>query len=273
MNNNKLRVFNDDTNQYYLYCQMYKSQTVEFVKSKINQYSKFKNGKMSICKAISLLDKFIDPSDPDIDVPNSIHAYQTAERIRKDHPNNKEFQIIGLIHDLGKVLYSFNEPSWMIVGDTYALGCQFPKSIVYYDELVKLSPQLNKQNKINKDSIIGMNSQYGIYKPNCGLDNLVISFGHDEYLYMVLVHNKKLGKHNISDKYLDMIRYHSFYPWHTYNEYTHLMNNKDHITKQNVLELNKYDLYSKEDDINVSQEIINYYDKLLNEYFDGELEW
>ena len=42
---------------------------------------------------------------PDLDVPNSIHAYQTAERIRKKYPQDKEFQIIGLIHDIGKVLF------------------------------------------------------------------------------------------------------------------------------------------------------------------------
>ena len=82
-----------------------------------------------------MLDDFVDPSDPDLDVPNSIHAYQTAERIRKKYPNDKEFQIIGLIHDIGKQIFSFGEPSWAVVGDTYVLGCDFPKSIVYYDTL------------------------------------------------------------------------------------------------------------------------------------------
>ena len=38
---------------------------------------------MTIQKALSLLDDFIDPSDPDLDVENSIHAYQTAERFVK----------------------------------------------------------------------------------------------------------------------------------------------------------------------------------------------
>jgi inositol oxygenase len=52
-----------------------------------------------------MMDDFIDPSDPDLDVPNSIHAYQTAERIRKKHPEDKELQIAGLIHDLGKFYF------------------------------------------------------------------------------------------------------------------------------------------------------------------------
>jgi len=66
-----------------------------------------------------MMDDFIDPSDPDLDVENSIHAYKTAERIRKKYPNDYELQIIGLIHDLGKVLFYFGEPNWTVVGDTY----------------------------------------------------------------------------------------------------------------------------------------------------------
>ena len=95
-------------------------------------------------------------------------------------------------------MFSFGEPSWAVVGDTYVLGCEFPKSIVYYDTL-KESPEYGKYD------------MFGVYKPKCGLDNLMISYGHDEYLYNVLKKNKN---HLLTDKYLDVIRYHSFYPWH-----------------------------------------------------------
>ena len=44
-----------------------------------------------------------------------------------------------------------------------------------------------------------------------------------EYLYQVLEHNG----HNLPKEALYIIRYHSFYPWHTCGDYTHLMNNKD----------------------------------------------
>ena len=92
------------------------------------------------------MDNFIDPSDPDLSVENSIHAYQTAERIRKKYPDNKQLQIIGLIHDLGKILFEFNEPSWCVVGDTYVVGCQFPETIVYYDTM-KENPDFDKYDK------------------------------------------------------------------------------------------------------------------------------
>ena len=49
------------------------------------------------------LNDLVDESDPDCDVPNIVHAFQTAERIRQDHPDHDWFHLTGLIHDMGKV--------------------------------------------------------------------------------------------------------------------------------------------------------------------------
>ena len=46
-------------------------------------------------------------------------------------------------------------------------------------------------------------TEYGMYEPNCGLDNVLISWGHDEYLYRVL---KNHGT-TIPEEGLAMIRY------------------------------------------------------------------
>lgn len=54
------------------------------------------------------------------------------------------------------------------------------------------------------------NTKYGIYKPNCGMKNLKFAWGHDEYLYQMLLHNKV----TIPLEGLYIIRYHSCYPWH-----------------------------------------------------------
>ena len=35
------------------------------------------------------------------------------------------FVLVGLIHDLGKVLCLFGEPQWAVVGDTFPVGCAF----------------------------------------------------------------------------------------------------------------------------------------------------
>jgi len=34
------------------------------------------------------------------------------------------------------------------------------------------------------------NTKYGIYKPHCGLDNVFMNYGHDEYIYQVCTGNK-----------------------------------------------------------------------------------
>ena len=257
MGKKNFRNYENNTEQYEFYKNMYKNQTINLVKKKKEIYEKSTRIKMNIQKAISLLDDFRDPSDPDISSSNLIHAYQTAERIRKKYPDNKEFQIIGLIHDLGKILFLFNEENWSIVGDTYVLGCEFPKSIVYY-ELLKNSPDYKKYNKL------------GIYKEKCGIENLMLSYGHDEYLYNILKKNKN---HKISRKYMNIIRFHSFYPWHTHNEYSHFMNQKDYEILEDIKKFNEFDLYSKYDDNKITDEIKKYYNDLLNEFFNGELEW
>ena len=46
-----------------------------------------------------------------------------------------------------------------------------------------------------------------------------------------------------------MIRYHSFYPWHSEGAYTQFMNEKDHKMLAAVKAFNPYDLYSKSDEI------------------------
>jgi inositol oxygenase len=58
--------------------------------------------------ALERLDSLVDESDPDVDIPNSVHAYQTAERLRKDYPDLDLLHLTGLIHDVGKVGNYFN---------------------------------------------------------------------------------------------------------------------------------------------------------------------
>lgn len=42
---------------------------------------------MTVMEAVNMLDDLVDESDPDVDFPNSFHAFQTAEGIRKAHPD------------------------------------------------------------------------------------------------------------------------------------------------------------------------------------------
>lgn len=63
----------------------------------------FNKLKMTVKEALIKLNDLVDESDPDSDLPNIVHAFQTAERIRAEHPDLEWFQLTGLIHDLGKV--------------------------------------------------------------------------------------------------------------------------------------------------------------------------
>ena len=81
-----------------------------------------------------MLNDLVDESDPDLDLPNIVHAFQTAERIREEHPEKDWFHLVGLIHDLGKVMAFYGEPQWCVVGDTFPVGCKPALSIVFGEE-------------------------------------------------------------------------------------------------------------------------------------------
>ncbi|XP_075064584.1 inositol oxygenase isoform X2 [Mixophyes fleayi] len=216
--------------------------------------------KMSVMEALSLLDCLVDESDPDVDFPNSFHAYQTAEGIRKAHPDKDWFQLVGLLHDIGKILALENEPQWAVVGDTFPVGCKFQKSIVFGDTTFKDNP--DTKHKV-------YSSEYGIYEPNCGLENVLMSWGHDEYLYKVL----KFNQCSIPEEGLYMIRFHSFYPWHTGGDYKHLCNEKDLKMLPWVQEFNKFDLYTKNQEMPDVENLRKYYQDLIDKYCPRVLCW
>jgi inositol oxygenase len=242
------------------YLEMHTNQTVAFVRQRIDHWTRFDKFKMNILDALDKLNDLVDESDPDVDIPNIVHAFQTAERIREEHPDQDWFHLTGLIHDLGKVMAFYNEPQWAVVGDTFAVGCEYGSSIVYRENSFDANPDLYNG---------AYNTKYGIYEPNCGLDNVLMSWGHDEYLYRVLKHNNT----TLPEEGLRMIRYHSFYPWHSGGDYQHLCNDKDMEMMSWVLEFNKYDLYTKCTDTPDIEALKPYYQSLIDKYIPGVLEW
>ncbi|XP_072327355.1 inositol oxygenase isoform X5 [Scyliorhinus torazame] len=149
---------------------MHTYQTVEFVKGKISDWASCSQAQMTVMEALQALDQIVDESDPDVDFPNSFHAYQTAEEIRKVYPGLDWLQLVGLLHDVGKILSLWGEPQWCVVGDTYPVGCRFQDSIVYRDSTFSDNPDLKDPR---------YSSLYGMYEPNCGLDKVLMSWGHD----------------------------------------------------------------------------------------------
>ncbi|GJU98094.1 inositol oxygenase 2 [Tanacetum coccineum] len=166
------------------------------------------------------------------------HINQTyefsAEAIRKDYPNEDWLHLTALIHDLGKVLLlpRFGElPQWAVVGDTHPLGCAFDESIVHH-KYFKENPDINNPIYQTKN---------GIYEEGCGLENVTISWGHDDYMYLVAKENGT----TLPPAGLVLSSLPFFYPMHSSGAYKHLMNDEDVENLKWVNIFNKYDLYSK----------------------------
>lgn len=221
-----------------------------------------RNGLYSIKEVISMLGDLIDDSDPDIDLPNSVHDFQTAERARRAFPNDDWLHLVGLVHDLGKIMALWGEPQHLVVGDTYVVGCAHPEEIVFHEYFAE-NPDTHDYRYSTPE---------GIYKKGCGLSNLVLSFSHDEYLYWVL---KEAGC-TIPPWGMNIIRYHSFYAWHTGGAYKNLTNAFDEdVTLPWVRDFNAFDLYSKTDEIPDCQKLWDeYYSGLCEKYnIGGLLRW
>jgi len=290
------------------YKNMVENQSIDYVQKMKDRYTSAPYIKCSIWNMINKLENIVDESDPDNDLPQIVHAYQTAESLKTRYLNKdnsiksipikdlfneiewinlptlfkSEFNttlssyysnitdwswlpLIGFIHDLGKIMM-LDEfgclPQWSVVGDTFPVG-------------IKLSdnyPFFNKMYWKNNKSINGKGKS--IYNYNCGFDNIDFSWGHDEYMASFLERNNT----NLPDEAIYIIRYHSFYSWHTPRNnvcgYSDLASNYDWKMLPLLKAFQKADLYSKSRIIPSTEEIKNSYDVLIKKYFiSTELYW
>merc|ERR1711871_1292954 len=142
---------------------------------------------------------------------------------------------------------------WAVVGDTFPVGCAPSPEIVFGLDSFEGNPDLN-------DDVLG--TDCGIYSPQCGISNLVMSWGHDEYMYQML----KFNGCTIPEEGLAMIRFHSFYPWHDKRAYSQFEVPQDADMMKWVKEFNKFALYSKGDSIPDVESLKPYYQSLLEKY-------
>lgn len=66
---------------------------------------------------------------------------------------------------------------WALGGDTWVAGCRIPDCTVL-PEFNTLNPDMHNEK---------YNTELGIYQPNCGLENVKFAYGHDEYMYQMMV--------------------------------------------------------------------------------------
>jgi inositol oxygenase len=230
-------------------------QTYEFVQEKRQDYLAFSREEKTIWEAFDFLNQLVDDSDPDTDLDQFQHLLQTSEAIRADgHPD--WMVLTGLMHDMGKVLCLFGEPQWAVVGDTFPVGCAFSNKIVY-PEFFALNPDSTNPK---------YNTQLGIYEEGCGLRNVTMSWGHDEYVYQMM-------KDYLPEPALYMLRYHSFYSWHREGEYSYLLDDHDREMLKWVKLFNPYDLYSKSPVAPDWENIKGYYHELIAKYLPAKLKF
>jgi inositol oxygenase len=233
----------------------HRHQTHDFVLAKKQEFLRLDRRRMTVLEALDFLDTLVDDSDPDTALSQSEHLLQTAEAIRADG-HEDWFVLVGLIHDLGKVLCLFGEPQWAVVGDTFPVGCAFSERIAY--------PEFFADNPDIHDPTL--QSRCGVYSEGCGLRNVHLSWGHDEYLYHVV-------KDSLPEPALYMIRYHSFYAWHREGEYGQLLDKHDRRMLPWVQKFNPYDLYSKSPVRPDWVQLRPYYSALIDRYLPGTLRW
>jgi inositol oxygenase len=279
--------------------EQHRKQTLEYNLRIREQYTKSTRARMSMWDAMEMLNTLVDESDPDTSVGQIEHLLQTAEAIRRDGKPDW-MQLTGLVHDLGKLLCFFGaEGQWDVVGDTFVVGCKFSEKIIY-PETFKVNPDYNDEKLMTEN---------GIYQEGCGMDNVILSWGHDEYLYhvcktqstreylrrsfvyfiikwLLLLRDTDLS---VPKEALSMIRYHSFYPWHREGAYRQFMTPGDEEQLRAVKAFNRmchlsvcqhlsshdsaYDLYSKSDNPPSVEELKPYYMSLIKKYFPDELNW
>ena len=255
-----LRRFEDATEGVRTLYRVQRShQTLDYVLSMKQRWLTTQHEAIPMHEAIELLNAFVDVSDPDVTLPNVVHAFQTAERARvAGEPY--WFVLCCLIHDVGKVMFRWGDDEtgttlqtqWGIVGDTFVVGAPLPDILCF--------PEFNPPHQYS--------SINGIYDEKCGLESLHLSFGHDEYLYQVL---KRHPHCTIPEHGLLAIRYHSCYALHSTSAYDHFLHDMDFETVRCAKRLSGYDLYSKNAPKPDIDDLWPFYKTLLEQYCGGEV--
>ena len=251
------------------YEMMRRNQTVAHVDRMCRKYHSFDHAKMTVWECFEALKTYVDSSDPDTELPNLEHMMQTAEAIRTAG-EPEWFQLVGLIHDMGKVMFLWGAaedgqlgaadfPQWSLGGDTWVVGCALPASAVL--------PRLNALNPDMQDE--RYSTEMGMYEARCGLHNLQYAYGHDEYMYQMLLANGA----TIPESGLAMIRFHSCYPLHSGGDYERFMADGDAELLEWVRKFNQYDLYTKANSRPNVAALWPYYQGLVDKFMPGALKW
>jgi inositol oxygenase len=103
-----------------------------------------------------------------------------------------------------------------VCGETFPLGCRFAPQVAS-SQFFSVNPDRRRR---------ALNTPCGIYEPGCGLQNVYMSWGGPDYLYLVLL----LNQTTLPPEALFIIRYQKFAALTRSSAYHHLMSPEDRAT-------------------------------------------
>jgi inositol oxygenase len=260
------RTYSPGSAQYRAYHERIVGLTYDKTQALRKQYLEDRPLAMTISGAMGLCNDIVDESDPDlVNEPQINHAVSSALGARAS--GLPEWAIaLGFIHDVGKILVKRGLHQAFVVGDEWPVGCAPSRKIV--------CSEFFAENPDTSHPIYG--TRLGVYEEGCGLDNLVISFGHDEYLFRVLSDAITEGACSFPAEALHIVRYHSAYVIHTAGEYAYFLSARD---REWMPILHKFrdhvDLYTKRRDSGRLQDHLPDLYDILHRHIrpDYELRW
>jgi len=308
MQQRMFRTYSQDDAIARTYKKMQKKQTrvmIDLLEDIYTQPGGFKGHEIrkKLMDVFGLLDSVIDESDPDTDLPQIYHAYQTAESLRKWVDENNQLKSI-VIKDLfsahewdslkpkyqklynttlDKLFPKIKDWSWLpLIGFIHDLGKvlateewgSLPQEFVVGDTFPVNEP-FATANVYADNRFFAKNpdlTHKSNYEKHCGFDNLKMSFGHDTYCYSVMKNNRN----HFPPEALYIIHYHSFYPWHSPKAgergYTRVANRNDWLMLPLLKLFQKSDLYSKAAEVPDIKKLEPYYEGLIRKFIPGENE-
>ncbi|OWZ22181.1 Inositol oxygenase [Phytophthora megakarya] len=160
--------------------------------------------------------------------------------------------------DDNAVLRSISAQEWMAKNSTWIVGERIPSSIEFSD-----------LNELNSDHCNAEKGS-GNADKHCGLENIMLPWTPDEYLYRVLC----LNTTTLPAEALDAIRFWSFKTWYEQDSFDDLCAPQDVDTKEWLSSLGKVACVSEDmvQMINTEDEL-PYYLQLADKYLPGTLQW
>lgn len=172
-------------------------QTVEDVKYLNKKYERPSFGKKSVYETVGLLSHCCDETDNTLWALSQLtHVLQIAEGMEKDGVTDPVLWQGAFLHDLGKILLLYQEAP---------------------------------------ENVVCINFPIGDFPPDCGLDNVIFQWNHDEFIYMRM-------RDHVSPEVAWLIRYHSI----RVDPSLPFMDDKDkEYLNKYLLPFRKYDFGSK----------------------------